>query len=392
MKKILLATVILFFSSNSFALSVTDSVDLKGFVSQSFVYSQENPFMSNYTLKNGSFDFREAGLNLNWQIQPNLRFNVQGLVKQNGSMNVSSPSLDLALIDYSFYQTAGFYAGVRVGRVKTPYGLYNATRDLPSTRPSVLLPKLYFDSLRDIMLSTDGVNFYAESDNDWGRVTFDAFKGQRSIQDSTLEYQYLRVDYKQGEFNQLDKQGLRVFYEPKAIPNLTLGYSLLNLTSDYYASIPAIGSNPAFNITLGFDAVFHLISAEYRYKDFIFSAEGARGKINLNFNYAGQKYTHNSPNEGYYLQAAWEANPQLKLLIRYDDSKADLNIPNGGNPENYAKVTTVGFNANLTPEWLLSGEYSWHKGTSIIPIFKQLDTQSLKTSWQTFLLQLSYQF
>jgi hypothetical protein len=47
---------------------------------------------------------------------------------------------------------------MRVGRIKTAYGLYNTTRDVPFTRPSIVLPQsIYFERTRNLTVSADGV-------------------------------------------------------------------------------------------------------------------------------------------------------------------------------------------------------------------------------------------
>lgn len=53
--------------------------------------------------------------------------------------------------------------GVRLGRVKNPFALYNETRDVIWTRPGVLLPQsIYFDALalRQPEISSDGGILY----------------------------------------------------------------------------------------------------------------------------------------------------------------------------------------------------------------------------------------
>ena len=59
--------------------------------------------------------------------------------------------------------------------MKTPLGLYNDTRDVAFTRPSILLPQsIYFDRTRKLALAADGVHLYGEYRSDLGDISFQA--------------------------------------------------------------------------------------------------------------------------------------------------------------------------------------------------------------------------
>lgn len=74
-------------------------------------------------------------------------------------------------MDYAPVETADRRLGVRVGRVRLRLGLYNDTRDVAFTRPSILLPQsIYFDRTRELQISGDGILFYAEERGAWGNV------------------------------------------------------------------------------------------------------------------------------------------------------------------------------------------------------------------------------
>ncbi len=59
--------------------------------------------------------------------------------------------------------------------MKNPLGFYNDTRDVPFTRPSILLPQsIYFDRTRKLAIAADGVHLYGEYRSDYGDVSFQA--------------------------------------------------------------------------------------------------------------------------------------------------------------------------------------------------------------------------
>lgn len=56
-------------------------------------------------------------------------------------------------------------ADVMLGRIKIPLGLYNETRDVAGTRPSIILPQsVYYENSRTFLINSDGaaVNWRAQ--------------------------------------------------------------------------------------------------------------------------------------------------------------------------------------------------------------------------------------
>ena len=81
----------------------------------------------------------------------NLQFSVQGLSRTAGEGSPGNIRLDYGFIDYTFSNQENSQFGIRLGRMKNPLGFYNDTRDVPFTRPSILLPQsIYFDRTRKL--------------------------------------------------------------------------------------------------------------------------------------------------------------------------------------------------------------------------------------------------
>ena len=138
---------------------------IHGFVSQGFVLSEGNNFFGDST--NGSFDFYEIGINGSATLSPELLVSAQGIVRDAGAGEDATPRLDYALIDWRFLQLDRGGAGLRIGRVKNPLGLFNDTRDVVFTRPGILLPQsIYFDGagIRSLLFSSEGAQFYTDFD------------------------------------------------------------------------------------------------------------------------------------------------------------------------------------------------------------------------------------
>jgi hypothetical protein len=133
-----------------------------GFLSQGYTYTSGNDFFGN-SQGDGSLDFTELGLNILGHPWPNLLVAVQGLYRNAAGSDQEDFRLDYANLDYHLLLGEHGKLGVRLGRVKNPFALYNETRDVIWTRPGVLLPQsIYFDALalRQPEISSDGGILY----------------------------------------------------------------------------------------------------------------------------------------------------------------------------------------------------------------------------------------
>ena len=126
-----------------------------GIVSQGYLKSSEYNYLNNS--KDGSFQFNEVMLNVSTYVTPKLRVGAQVMARNlanNGNENVV---LDWAFGDYRVSDNFG----IRVGKVKTPHGLYNQTRDVDMVRNSILLPQsVYAEIYRDVMNGFEGASVY----------------------------------------------------------------------------------------------------------------------------------------------------------------------------------------------------------------------------------------
>lgn len=133
---------------------------LHGLLTQGFILSEGNDFYGDST--GGSLKFYEAGLNGALRPLPSLLISAQVMARDAGVTDDGKPRLDFGFVDYTFLSGPSGDAGVRGGRVKNFFGLYNATRDVVFARPGALLPSVYYDAqgARSLLFSSDGVQAY----------------------------------------------------------------------------------------------------------------------------------------------------------------------------------------------------------------------------------------
>ncbi|MFZ1712642.1 MAG: hypothetical protein WAT53_06210, partial [Nitrosomonas sp.] len=137
-----------------------NSLRINGFLSQGYVKTDQNNFFGKSDGK-GSLDFRELGLAASLRPTEKLQLSGQLLWRRAGEGSRRGISIDFGFLDYSFVTRPAGELGIRLGRTKNPLGFYNDTRDVPFTRPSIILPQsIYFDRTRNLALASDGAQLY----------------------------------------------------------------------------------------------------------------------------------------------------------------------------------------------------------------------------------------
>jgi hypothetical protein len=130
-------------------------VQVHGFLSEGFAYTNDNNYLTMKTSQ-GSF-FTEGALNASSQITDKFRVGAQGYVRNIGHFGQWGPELDWAMGDYRF--TSWF--GVRAGKVKTTFGLYNDSQDMEFLQTWALLPQsIYAVDQRSSYIAHTGADLY----------------------------------------------------------------------------------------------------------------------------------------------------------------------------------------------------------------------------------------
>lgn len=120
------------------------ALDIHGFISQGFLQSDRNNFYAD--TEDGTFQFNEFGLNVSADVTDRLYAGLQLLSRDLGAIGNNSVELDWAQATYRW--RAWLY--LQAGCIKTPWGLYNETRDIDLLRTSIFLPpSLYSEDMRD---------------------------------------------------------------------------------------------------------------------------------------------------------------------------------------------------------------------------------------------------
>jgi putative endonuclease len=153
-------------------------VQVHGFASQGYAYSNENNFLTMNT-SHGSPAMTEGALNLSMPVTDKFRVGGQGYTRKIGSLDDFKPQLDWAYGDYKF---AGWF-GVRAGKVKTAMGLYNDTQDMDFLHTWALLPQgVYPADLRTTLIAHTGGDLYGRIRlKKAGKLDYTAYAGTQSF-------------------------------------------------------------------------------------------------------------------------------------------------------------------------------------------------------------------
>ena len=380
-----------------------DDLQVNGFWTEGMFLTDDNNLYGNS--ETGSFAFHEIAANVSYSLPSGWLLGAQVMSRDAGEVDTDPVQLDYVLADYRFYDGENGLAGIKLGRIKNPFGFYNETRDVAFTRPSVMLPQsLYFDIARDLELSSDGVGLYADYDTNLGWVENDFIIGVPK-RDASVEYAYLSADWP-GRFD----DALGVMY--RALVNsrqqglrfgTTLGYFQLGFDADeaVVATLPTAQQNAAPNDG-DMKLAVAVLSAQYNLEHWSFTSEYGRQSIRWGELGGAFALDPNNVAESFYLQAEYRATPEWTWVVRYDQLFLDLDDRNGkktealfGKPAHtqYAKDLTLGVGWQpMGSRWLLRAELHHVKGTGWLPEQDNPDQNALKEDWNMLALQATYRF
>ena len=381
----------LMFTAAGNAYEVSDRFQIHGFFTQNAFQTSANQVYGKSEHKISS-KLTEAGLNLAYQPLERLSFSCQGLFRQAGALDRGSLNLDYGLADIALHQDRWGRFGIRLGRIKNPLGIYNETRDVAFTTPTIILPQgIYYDRSRSLFLSSDGGQFYlnyqmgpgnlsaklnygkTRNDNDEIRDAVLTL-GARGDMDTEVSFSgQLNYEINSGKYiAAISYADVKLSYDPGPMDNYSNG------TAHFYPMI--------FSIQYNGDRVS--LAGEYLYQR------------NEFLDFGPFSPDSSDPSESWYIQAAYRFNDHWQVLGRYGEHYLNRNDRKGnaftqaGLPEHmgFTKDYTFTLRWDINSWMMVRGEYHRINGTSWLTSADNPDKSITRQHYNLYALQLAFKF
>ena len=322
-------------------------LQVHGFISQGFLYTTDNNYLANTS--RGSFEFTELGLNFTLQPIDRLTLGLQIFSHDLGPIGDYRATLDWYSVDYHWQD----WLGVRAGRVKLPFGLYNDISDVDSARTAILLPQsIYPAQNRDFLLAQTGFELYGyrglgpAGGLDYRMYGGTIFLDIRPQPGSPVTAVDLNVPFVAG--------GRLMWAAP--VDGLRLGGSLQFLRLETHLLVPSTPSQVAVNLPV----MLWVASVEYTVRDLLLSAEYSRWRVRTESSNPSLVPEGLTFSERGYALASYRVNSWLQTGAYY--SLLFPNVSRRGTLAGRQHDAALTLRFDINPFWLVKVEGHYMHG------------------------------
>jgi len=385
-----LASALLLTNTAASALELGDNLQVHGFASQAFTMTNHNQYFGETT--DGSLGYTEIGINGSYRPLPSLMLSAQALSRRAGEVDDGDIRLDYGFFDFTAISQESRRWGIRGGRIKNPYGLYNETRDVAFTRPTIFLPQgIYFEQVRPLVLSSDGVGIYGEERTEFGNFNLQVHAVQLDADNTDTELAFLGGDAPGHLDNDFSMVG-QLLYDYDA-GRVRAAVSIVNGSLDYKPASRDFFSDGSIHITP------LVLSLQYNAEDWSFTTEYLREWVDYK-DFGAFSPDQSITAESYYFQGSYYFHPGWEVLLRYDTFYPNKDDKNGnglaavGLPASRAFATdwTLGLRWDISAYAMVRAEYHRVNGTAWLPLQDNPDPSQWVRKWNMFSLQVSVRF
>lgn len=386
-----------------------EAISISGFVSQSYVKSTENNYFAD-TL-DGSFEFNEIGLNFIANVSNELHISTQFFARDFGNYNNDEILVNFAYGDYKINDSLG----LRAGKMKITYGLYNEIRDMDQLRANIFYPSsVYHESWRDMLASIIGFGFYG------------------NIRIGTLGK--LSYVFQGGGINfSEDNSAMTLLKEqiPMYIPVPGISTELSNTKNDEFYAGSIFWKSP-FNLTglkigLSFYDSYLTVDADINFLPEILTLSSKQDSYTASIEYSMYNYTFAcelnlmtfdislGPSSipefttlAYYASISYGVNEMVEVYLAYSEYYRDKDNQSGSNDleqqdfQQWTKEFIACVRFDINSSWILKLETHFNNGVNTLlnvdqkstPVY--LDTNvpqyPYKEDWMLFVAKVTYSF
>jgi hypothetical protein len=326
------------------------TLSIHGFASQGALKSSDNEYLAPDS-KRGTANFNEFGLAVSDRVNDQLSVGMQLFARSLGDSGKDAVTLDWAYGDYRWRD----WLGLRAGKIKTPLGLYNESRDVDLLRTDILLPH--------ILTSLSGAELYGNIDGArLGSLDYEIFGGstQVSASDSSLS-----AKLEDSGFFSVTSYDIKDIWGGQAIWSTPL--TGLRVGGSWYKT--DWSWNGSVNLPTPFGVVpvasysdnttqIGVLSAEYTWHDLILATEVERTLSNLvnRLNFINRTV---SKEDGYYVMAGYRFCRYFATAASFACTHTDSTGSATSAELLYQKDAALSARFDIDPHWLvkLEGHY-----------------------------------
>lgn len=392
------AALVLTTSGTALADDDPSALQVHGFVSQGWIKTTKNNYLAQTERKQGSFDFTEVGINFTKPLGDRLRVGLQIFAHDLGPLGNYAPQLDWYYLDYRVTD----WLGIRAGKTKLPWGLYNESNDVDAGRVPILLPQaVYPVSSREYLFAQTGAELYGLVPlGDAGELEYRAYGGTIFLNPSDVSAQLK-------DFDVTYAGGGRLMWHPP-VDGLQLGSSIQALrlqfnftpTAEQLANYEMAGQLPPdFGgiVTAKLPYRLWVASVEYQQQGLLLAAEIERSwaRYETNLILPQTKVVNHSG----YVMASYQVAPWFTPGVYYSALFPNVHAerPPGADPNprsSYQHDVALTVRYDITPNWLVKLEGHYMHGTAGLQtaLNNNHSRDSLSEDWGVFLLKTTGYF
>lgn len=374
-------------------VQANDNFSWQGFAAQGLIQAKH----SNYVNTDGELSGRltELGLNGRYSFAPDSHLAGQVVYLNGGNRYPEGARLDYLFWDWALYNGDNWQANLYLGRVKNQHWLYSSTRDVPFTRPAIILPQsVYFDGFRDIAVGTDGIAWQARHASENGDLTANWSFGTTPV--SQQQSQSL-LGYSITGSTSTDRDHKFSLYWQPSLSGFSYGMVLLDAAFRY-------SPGAAEPLTSGkFTVQRVMLNMRYQAENWEFASELQQERVKTAGFFAPQ-FVRQQLGQGGYLLLQYHYSPSLRLYSMLDYTVLDKDDRQGRLLQQqtagtvparfgYQHTLAAGFSVDLHPQWRLQAEVHFNKGLArLTPVLQPDVINNDREYWQVFAAQLMYRF
>jgi hypothetical protein len=358
------------------------SLEVHGFVSQGLMLTLGNEWLAEDSTQ-GSFEFAEVGVNFTKKLTETLQLGVQLFAQDFGPTGNYAPRFDWFYADYRWQD----WLGLRVGRLKIPYGLHNEIFDVDAARVPVLLPgSVYPAQNRETLFAQTGVELYGFARSpSLGALDYRLFLGTMFFDSDALTPPGAVFDI---AFHVPYVFGGRLLWETP-LEGLRIGGSVQKLRLEptfLGAALP----EPLLIVN---ESWFWVASAEYGVGELILTAEYSRWHTDQRSNLPALSPPLNFINERAYAMATYRLTPWLQPGAYYSLFYPDTDVRDGA--ANFQRDLAVTLRFDINSYWLVKLEGHYMSGTAGLLNPLSINPPDITTAdphWGAFFLKTTAYF